>query len=377
MSKTYGRNSLKLSQKDLDNLLNRIDPSDENTPENVKRLFRRFPFRRESVVLEVLHPGGSSTKLALAGRNLSAGGLSVLHSNYMHEGSRCVVWLPHPTQKWFEVPGVVKRCTHREGRVHEIGIAFDREIPARELLMLDSMSESFTLEHTDPEKLEGTLLVVDDDTMQHELIRKLLAQTRLTLRFATDIEQAVAEAPNANLILTEHRLGENKTASDLFMELWNKSISVPVVVVSSDKTPKLRETMRDAGAIGFIGKPLRRDPLLCALAEYMNGSGPDSVIHSTLEGDETMSSLVQQFIDTLPELSGALYDAMQSNDAGACREVTRKLIGQGASLGFPQVGRAAEAADRKLQAAGNAEAASTEIRTLLAVCQRVSRRSAA
>lgn len=377
MTHAPGKNTLKLTSSELDRLLNRYDVGEEGTPTNIKRTFRRFQFRRESVVLEVIHPGGSSTKIAVAGRNLSVGGLCVLHSCYVHVGSKCVVWLPHPDLKWVRVPGEVRRCAHLEGRVHEIGIAFDKELPARDLLRMDAMSGSYTLEHTDPAKIEGTLLVVDNDTMQHELVRTLLAETSLHVRFASDVDGALSLAGTSDLLLSEHDLGHGQTVCDLLDRLLEKRIRVPVVILSTEKSPAALEALRDAGAVGFVGKPLVRERLLSALAEFMTGLGAQAAIYSMLPDDDPAAVLVRRFVHALPESIADVRAAIKSKDRRACLEQVRLLLAQGASLGFPQLGRAAEAVSRKLESGAQTDDARAELRALLALCQRINCRPAA
>ncbi|MFO0840056.1 MAG: hypothetical protein U1D55_16235 [Phycisphaerae bacterium] len=74
------------------------------------------------------HPGGSTVKVVVAPRNLSASGMSMLHGGFVYPNTPCSVRL-HRLDGGFEtVNGSVTRCRVLAGRVHEIGVKFARPI---------------------------------------------------------------------------------------------------------------------------------------------------------------------------------------------------------------------------------------------------------
>jgi hypothetical protein len=89
----------------------------------------RFPYRLGgSVIIEVVHPGGSRVRYIVRPRNLSRSGLGFLHGNFIYTGTRCVVMLM--TQDGAAIPcnARVVRCRHIQGKVHGLGIKFDKPL---------------------------------------------------------------------------------------------------------------------------------------------------------------------------------------------------------------------------------------------------------
>ena len=132
------QNTLRVTRRELDALLDELDQvsNASESPKPIRR-FVRWAYRRERVPVTITQSDGPPTRLTLVSRNLSPGGVSLFHAQYVHIGSRVVVTLRHPTMGEIDFGGEVVRCEHRGGRNHEIGIKFDREIPAREILSLE------------------------------------------------------------------------------------------------------------------------------------------------------------------------------------------------------------------------------------------------
>ena len=89
-------NTIGMEAHHLDVLLNHLDTPADNKA-NTNRTYARWPFRRTAIKVNIFHPGGSEVSLKLACRNLSRGGVGVLHTAYIHPGSTCTVELPNET----------------------------------------------------------------------------------------------------------------------------------------------------------------------------------------------------------------------------------------------------------------------------------------
>ena len=111
------QNTIGVSRRDLVDLLDDLDREQDENP-NVQRMHTRWPFRAMSLPVTFLHPGGSEVEVRLACRNLSGGWVGLLHSAYVHEGTECMVYLPKLAGGTDRVRGEVRRCIHREGRIH-------------------------------------------------------------------------------------------------------------------------------------------------------------------------------------------------------------------------------------------------------------------
>ena len=175
-------NTLGLRGRDLANLLDEFDIADPIG--NSQRDFVRWPFRYASLTVKLIHPGGNATSIRVACRNLSRGGMSLLHSAYLHPGTRCTVFLPHPALGEVPIDGWVVRCTHRSGMVHELGIAFSKHLDVR-IFVPTLRNDMFTLERVDPALLAGTLLYVDDCENSLKIFEHHLRDSALNISVRT------------------------------------------------------------------------------------------------------------------------------------------------------------------------------------------------
>lgn len=121
-------NTLGLSRLALDHLHATLDAFDAKIERDDARAYARVPVRAGAIGVCLEHPGGTRVELQMAGRNLSRGGISLLHSGFVHAGTKCVVRLPLVASRVGTFRGEVVRCTHRGGLLHEIGIRFVRPL---------------------------------------------------------------------------------------------------------------------------------------------------------------------------------------------------------------------------------------------------------
>ncbi|MFO0833256.1 MAG: hypothetical protein U0637_15600 [Phycisphaerales bacterium] len=78
-----------------------------------------------TVVGTFAHPGGTSPPMVLSVRDVSNGGMGIMHPNFVHQGSACMLALVGREKKIIlKIKAEVVRCTHYRGAVHDIGIRF-------------------------------------------------------------------------------------------------------------------------------------------------------------------------------------------------------------------------------------------------------------
>ena len=86
------------------------------------------------MLVDIIHPGGSRATFLVRSRNLSQSGTGFLHGNFLHIGTRCTITLPHLDGQIATMGGKVVRCRHIQGKVHEIGVKFDKAITLDEFV---------------------------------------------------------------------------------------------------------------------------------------------------------------------------------------------------------------------------------------------------
>ena len=216
-------NTLRLGIRELNALLDRIEQRTPD-PKSADRDFVRWSFRIVRADLTIEHQGGSSVTFPVATRNISRGGISVLHSAFAYPGSNCSILLHLEGDNTLQAQGRIVRCQHLVGKVHELGISFNEQVSTKALLGLDPMHEAYSLEHIDPSRLMGTVVVVSDAKLDQQLIFKLLEDTGLNIVFADSIDKATERArKGCELVLTDYQLGDD-SGTDLVTALRSEGI---------------------------------------------------------------------------------------------------------------------------------------------------------
>lgn len=368
-------NSLRLGQRDLNKLLEKYD-QDQVSVSHPNREFVRWSFRVAAVNFVIEQNSGGKVIIPVATRNISRGGMCILHSSFVHLGSLCEIALNVTGGKTEVIPGKVVRCSHLQGRIHEIGIAFDEQISTKDLLGLDPLNEAYSLESVEPDRLHGTAIIVTPNDLDRDLILIFLEDTNLILNTANSIESAVSKAQKGcDIIITDFHL-EDGTGPDLVHALQDARCDTPVIVMTSDKSEQTLDLIRDAEAAGILSKPLTRHRILQALAEFLHADGDGGPLYSELDEEDPAFSLVGKFLANIPRMALDLEKALQDEEIEECLKVCRVLSGTAAPLGFPSISELALVAEKKLTNT-DTKSATPEIRMTIVACRRVKSKPAA
>src|SRR5687767_10386051 len=75
-----------------------------------RRAHQRYRYRQRAVNLILMHPGGGQTIHMVVTRNISAGGLALLHTSHIQVESDCRLILPGFDKRLYSVNAVVRSC---------------------------------------------------------------------------------------------------------------------------------------------------------------------------------------------------------------------------------------------------------------------------
>lgn len=366
------RNTLGLDLSGVRALSSRLDTFDAKRPAELKRDFVRWPFHRERVRIQIDQPGGTQLLLKLACRNISRGGISLFHNAFLHEQGRCVLWLPHPTRGEVGVFGTLMRCKHRGGVIHELGIRFDRPIEAKEYVALDAGAEIYSQERVCPERLTGSLLVVDPDEQEQRLIRHFTREARIRVRAcATQSEALAALREPADLVLVSLTLPDG-SASDFISSVRAVGVRVPIVIITPDISHQSRVAARATSAEGVLGKPLSCDRLLRALAEFMGDSSTLAATGgvTTISKDDPVAGVLPDFIAELRTAAEKIRGAIARDDAPECERVCLMIAGAAPVLGFGAMVSPVERALQMLAWTRSAKESAVALADVILACER-------
>lgn len=133
-----------------------------------------------------------------------------------------------------------------------------------------------------PDELQFLILVVDDAADNVAMISLALQQQGYRVVTAANGEDAitVAEQTKPNLILMDINLPELDGLGATRRILENEALSqVPVVVVTAFGTEGFQRAAYDAGASGYLTKPLDLDRMNQLIARLLSPEGSGSLHH--------------------------------------------------------------------------------------------------
>lgn len=360
-------NTIGLSQRDLSDAMDRLDERSAGNEGRFKRTFARWPFRHVSLLLTLEHPGGSRTEVPVACRNLSRGGVGVLHNAFVHTGTRCSVSLPQPDGVRKSTRGQVVRCSHLHGLVHELGIRFENPINLGEFIQLDPLMGWSSFEKVEGDTLEGTLLGVTASELDQRIIGHYLGETRMKLRFVENAADCLAlERGSAEIAVVDLEI---PGAPEIFKGLREQGIAASVVAIGPNASASTRQMLLEVEADGFVFKPLSSDRLLSVLAECMF-AGDAIKIDPALAG-ESGGALVHSCIEQLQSCATDLRDAIESGDAMRCYATCQHIKAIAIPIGLRPIATVADQVATGVAQCMNVAEMSSKLHEVVRACERI------
>ncbi len=211
----------------------------------------------------------SRREITVATRNISRGGLSVLHSSYTYPGTMVRTKLNRIDGNPYTANGKVVRCEHRGGVVHEIGISFDKQIIVQEFIRPDIMDCLRTHERFNASELKGKALIVGADKVIIPLIREYIQQTSINFGFAQTAKDALEKGfADCDIVCCCLDAGD-MTGPEFARTLRTQGFDKPILLTGSCKDESSKNQVRLSTADCFIPSPINENDFLCALAEYL------------------------------------------------------------------------------------------------------------
>lgn len=366
-------NSVRLDVGRLNALLDELDRRDRQGS-GANRQYVRWPFRQPQVSLIVSHLGGSRCTIRVACRNLSCGGLSVLHSAFIHPGSRCEVELPHVDGRSKTVAGSIARCSHLSGIVHEIGIRFDEPVRINDHVDMTGRSGAFSIERVDPASLRGSVIFAGRSELDQRLIRHYLRETQVRLFIIATPEETVAKArQGVDLILCDSAFVSDPKVAFL-KSLRELGVVTPVIAVLPFATAQ-PVPGQDSPPVPTIIKPFTQVTLLQAIAEYIMMDDGKGLTTTSLASDHPSNALLDSFTAEIHRHAVSLEQSVRESNSQSCIDLCRQIAGVAPIVGFEKLSDLAGSTERAVAAASGIEQAIGEVRRLISTCQNVRARA--
>jgi DNA-binding NtrC family response regulator len=120
--------------------------------------------------------------------------------------------------------------------------------------------------------MKKRILCIDDSNTALLLLEYALSEAGYEAVLAISVEQAISLIGNQmpDLILLDLSMPEVSGFEFLKMRMQLKLENVPVVVISAFDSQDSIDTVRELGAIDFISKPIKIDPVVKLIRKYLN-----------------------------------------------------------------------------------------------------------
>jgi two-component system chemotaxis response regulator CheY len=345
-----------LTDAELQALFARLDEVTRPGGKAVKRGRERTHYRVGEVALTIHQPGGGKGYFRAYTRDLSGSGIGLLYGGFLHERTIVDLQLMTTMGEKRTVRGRVTACRHIAGKIHGVGITFLEPIEPR--TFIDPTRGGARSEGRNAAQyVGGTLLHLDDEEMDRELLRLHFRETKIQIMSVCTIKDAVAiltESPIDMVICDLNLQGE--TGEQAIRATRDAGFSGPLLILSTDVAVDRLKKLVPAGATGFMQKPYEPPKLLRTVLDYMAkvefpvGTDP---IFSLLEGAMADVEPVAKYIDQLASRRVQLRKLLGTDQIEPVRQLCGAIQSTAKGYGFPMLADVARIALKKLDGSGS------------------------
>jgi len=347
-------------------LLAKLDESTGDGKTSAKRIFRRLQYAHSKLCIHIESEGHNSRELIVASRNISQGGISVLHSSFMYPGTKLAIDLIPIKGNIVRQRGTVTQCEHRGGRVHEVGIKFDQEISLRDFLITNPKSLLHSREKVDPEAMDIKLLVYSSSTDFSSQLREYLQPTSLRYTFAKTEEDALAKISEQDMVMCF--LDNSKMqVPETIRKMREQGFNNPIILVGHPKSSVDMLLISACGADMILPWPCDETTLQCSIAEYVFNPW-------TTESLENIRMCIspearQALGSELSKIGIVLDQQLRTSDQKAVHASCLRIRMMAPLLGLTAMKSAIESLTDRVAADGSLEELTPELTEISEICK--------
>ncbi|MBO6740464.1 MAG: PilZ domain-containing protein [Phycisphaerales bacterium] len=237
-------------------------------PTTTNRVHTRVEFQEPYLEVTLSEKGQNQRKrIMVATRNLSIGGISLLHSNFIYPGTRLSSTITKLDGTSHPFTGEVRRCEHRGGVVHEIGVKFDYPIRVQEFIQSDLFERELSVERVNPNDINGSILAIGPSLRADAM--DVLRRTNINDTFIANASQIKDhDLDEYHLLLIAMDAGE-MSGPELTRVLRERGYLRPIILVGDATQSVQKQQIYYSDADLFVQTPIDEIVLLRALAEYL------------------------------------------------------------------------------------------------------------
>jgi len=316
--------------------------------------------------LAITQPDRPIAYFAVSARSMSQHTMCILHSGFLHTGTRCEVFAINSPESSRLSSGEVRWVHHIDGGVHAVGIRVDATFDTRPLVGRDAGRRGAGVQAPPAaiSDIRGRVLIFDARRSDAEAARTHLRAVGLDVTIATDTNTALGAlgGGSPDVMVCDLDLDAGMTAEVAMRMFARRGFAGPIVIATGSEDRARLDTLREAGVADIVRKPCERKELLVAVTSALVRAGAIRAkppapalppLRSTLSWSADSDHLVKMYIEEARTMAASLASAMEGNDRNTIRRTCIALRGSAANYGFEPL---AEASSRAADAvAGNAD----------------------
>lgn len=371
------KDCLRLKDADRTRLLEALKDTSAPTAQS-KRRHDRLDYPAHDVELTLF--GADPTEMhrfRAITRNISATGISVLHGGFVYAGGACTVTLSSLWGERETIKGTVVHCRLIRGRVHELGIQFDRVIDTR-CFVSGAQSVVDEDDATVQITTAGTVLLLDDQDAEIMLFEHHLSKTPVQVLSATTSAEAMnlLSAAAVDLFVCDLQLGKGDiSGEDVMRRARDAGYSGPILALTGETSAERLLCAKASGAASVLLKPYNLTKLMSCLNEHLirtpGGDCPGEIFSTLAAKGPQVPALLEKYVGDVRAKCDAILINPTQEDLEPIRELCAALQETGAGFGFAPLSEAARQIRLSLDASASVAESQQEILRLREIVERL------
>jgi len=222
--------------------------------------------------------------------------------------------------------------------------------------------------------LDGLRILLAEDGHDNQLListilRRTGAQVEIAKNGLVAVEMvSTADDHGFDIILMDMQMPE-MDGYQAATECRRNGVNCPIIALTANAAVGDREMCISAGCTDYCTKPIDRLQLVNMIANAANQQAI-TPIGSEFSGDLAIKGLLNEFVETLPEMVVEIRQALAHCHHAELQRLAQQLKGAGGGYGYPALTEAA-AVIEAAAGAGDIEAATLATRELVLLCEAV------
>ena len=286
----------------------------------------RYHYQREALPIAVEHPGGGFATLMVCARNISSGGIGLIHGGFLHPNTRCKIILEQIDGSRIAVDGLVRSSRHLQGSIHEINVEFTRRIDIAQFITPDERRRTPQAEKGDTPMLRGSILYLQPRAGDARSLADQVERTGMDVVIVQrpgDAIDAVRKRMFDSVII-DLDLGRDD-ALEVIGDIRAAGFGGPLLALAGAGEKAVLDRARGAGATEGLFKPVRPETLSDFLARAARSAEGEGLMASESEGPA--AAVILNFQDVAGQLRQAVDEASIDRVRTLCESIVRAAPG--------------------------------------------------